>query len=77
MKFLWTRTKFQMEQDPKYWFHTLESGLFDRNVCVPGVPPYQLHYGMFMSGIQKLGSDKQWKLWEKDVRELRKMGCYA
>jgi hypothetical protein len=32
---------------------------------------------MFMSGIQKLGSDEQWKLWEKDVRELRKMGCYA
>lgn len=30
-----------------------------------------------MSGIQKLGSDEQWKLWEKDVRTMRKMGCYA
>jgi len=40
MKYLWTRAKLMMELDPKYWFHSLESGLFDPSIAMPGVAPY-------------------------------------
>lgn len=51
MKYWWEKTKLQKQHDKQFWFSTLESGVFDRNIAMPGVPVYQLHYGMFMSGI--------------------------
>lgn len=35
-----------------------------------GVDPLTLHYGMFLTSVQKLGSDEQGKLWIKDIRTL-------
>ncbi len=46
-------------------------------MTTPGVPPYLLHFGMFQSGILKLGSDEQYKKYEEDVKTLRIIGCYA
>lgn len=36
----------------------------------PGVDPLTLHYGMFLTAVQKLGSDEQGKLWINDIRTL-------
>lgn len=66
-----------MEIDPERNFYTLESSLVNRMLTAPGIDPLLLHFGMFMSAIQKLGDDNQNKLWLDDVRKLKKLGCYA
>jgi acyl-CoA oxidase len=32
---------------------------------------------MFLTCVQKLGSDEQAKLWEPEIRSLKRVGCYA
>lgn len=66
-----------MEINPERYFHSFESGLTMPHYLAPGVDPTTLHYGMFQTAVQKLGSDDQNALWLDDIRKLRMMGCYA
>lgn len=77
MKWHWTKLKKQLEINPDRYFNNVESSLLMPQVLCPGVDPTLLHYSMFLTAVQKLGSDEQGKLWLSDIRSLRKMGCYA
>lgn len=43
----------------------------------PGTDPTTLHFGMFLATVQKLASEEQNKMWLKDIRSLKMMGCYC
>jgi hypothetical protein len=47
-----------MEINPDLYFYKVESGIMMPIAMQPGVDPLTLHYGMFLTAVQKLGSDE-------------------
>ena len=71
------RLKRLMEINPERYFDSTEAGVTMPLRLTPGVTPESLHYGMFKTTVEKIGSDEQAKLWIPDIRKMRVMGCYA
>lgn len=72
----WNLIKKQGEINPKRYLLEQHSGFLAHNLHA-GISPLTLHYGMFLVCLQKLGSREQNLLWEKDIKTLKKIGCYA
>lgn len=76
MKDYWQRIQLLLKIDYVNITNT-ESGIFNPFLLYPGIAPVLLHYGMFISAIERLGSDEQNKLWIPKARSLSILGCYA
>ena len=72
----WHLIQKQGQINPKRYLIDQHSGFVAHNLH-PGISPLTLHYGMFLVCMQKLGSREQNQLWEKDIKSLKKIGCYA
>ena len=72
----WRLIKKQGEINPKRYLLDQHSGFLAHNLY-PGISPLTLHFGMFLVCVQKLGSREQNLIWEKDIKSLKKIGCYA
>jgi hypothetical protein len=58
MKWLWMRLKRLMEINPERYFDNVESGLCTPLSLTPGISPESLHYTMFRTTVEKIGSDE-------------------
>lgn len=77
MKWHWTKLAKTIDVDRDMYLLNLAAEAYHTGGMDPGQTPWLLHYGMFQSGIRKLGSDSQAAHWDKNVRSLKFMGCYA
>ena len=76
MEYDWKIIKRQAEINPKFYLTEQDSN-FIAGTLNPGISPLTLHFGMFLVCVQKLGSSEQNKLWQNDIKTLKKIGCYA
>ena len=58
MKYQWEKTFQWFKHDPERFFYNNKSEPYLPFYFLPGVSPLLLHYGMFISSIERLGSDE-------------------
>jgi len=65
------------KHDAQRFFYSVKSAPFSPFYLLPGVSPVLLHYGMFVTAIEMLGSDEQGEIWLPRARKMAILGCYA
>ena len=58
MKAWWIILSRYYKHDPERYFYSAKSEPFFATGLLPGISPLLLHYGMFISSIERLGSDE-------------------
>lgn len=77
MKWHWEDLQRKLKVDYDLYMYNMESGVSSPVMTTPGIAPYLLHYGMFQSGVIKLGTDEQYNKLAEDLKTMKIMGCYA